>query len=85
MNKGAHNFKTSKKQGFSPGMLVRYIGYLSSGAFLMLGKSSTNSKNFHRIEKGQVGLYIKNHGDTCEEVLFDDVIVTLGSFYLEPV
>jgi len=77
MSKIRHNFKT--------GMLVRYIGDLSNSAFLMLGKPSSNPKSFHRIEKGQVGLYIKNHGDTCEEILFDDVIVTLGSFYLEPV
>ena len=76
--------KNKSKFNFKSGMLVKYIGKRSSNYFWILGSGEyTNDKNYHKIQPGQVGLFIKHHFDTCEEVLFDDVIITLGTCYLE--
>jgi len=76
---------------FNPGSLVKYIGPEAVKHFCIVGKDSMGPiENFYPVHKGKVGIHIKsrflqNGSRTgCEEVLFDETIVSLGCEYLKP-
>lgn len=74
-----------------PGMLVRLICTHPDPSFFIAGKDPIKRESYYPVAEGKIGLHVRTRLSregsnlNVEEVLFDDVIVSLADFYLEPV